>query len=235
MEVVIIRLTPYREKDYIVNALSKEEGIITFRATGALNVKSKFAGKLFLYALVDVELRESKAGHTLTNVESLTNIAKVFTDEKRIIALNIIGEVISKTLKDNDSISEAFPLIKKVLMALSETTKLISLVYLFTTNLLRILGSALVIDRCVNCGNTKSIIGVSFNKGGLICKKCYDEKTITLNAEEIQMLRYGFMINEEELLRHEFSDEAALSLLTLMLTYLEFTHNYKIMSKDLIK
>ena len=55
MEVVIIRLTPYREKDYIVNALSKEEGIITFRATGALNVKSKFAGKLFLYALVDVE------------------------------------------------------------------------------------------------------------------------------------------------------------------------------------
>ena len=70
-----------------------------------------------LYALVDVELRESKAGHTLTNVESLTNIAKVFTDEKRIIALNIIGEVISKTLKDNDSISEAFPLIKSVNVA----------------------------------------------------------------------------------------------------------------------
>ena len=81
MEVVIIRLTAYREKDYIVNALSND-GMITFRANGALNVKSKFAGKLFLYALVDVELRATKAGFTLTNVESLTNMAKIFTDLK---------------------------------------------------------------------------------------------------------------------------------------------------------
>ncbi|OQC10150.1 MAG: DNA repair protein RecO [Tenericutes bacterium ADurb.Bin087] len=235
MEVVIIRLTPYREKDYIINALSKEEGIITFRAPGALNVKSKFAGKLFLYALVDIELRESKAGHTLTNVESLTNMAKVFTDPKRIIALNVVGEVISKTLKDDASITETFTLIKNTLHALSETSKLISLMYLFITNLLRILGSGLVIDRCVSCGDTKNIIGVAFNRGGLICKSCYDDKTTKLTGSDIQILRYGFMISEAELLRHEFSDNEALSLLNLMLMYLEFTYNIKIMSKDLIK
>lgn len=234
MEVVIIRLTAYREKDYIVNALSND-GMITFRANGALNVKSKFAGKLFLYAFVDVELKATKAGFTLTNVESLTNMAKIFTDFKKIITLNIIGEVISKTLKDDDSIIDAFTLVKKTLVSITKTDRQLSLTYLFVTNLLRILGNGLVIDHCVCCGEKTNIIGVSYYEGGLMCKKCVDERSIMLNAEAIKILRYGFMISEDELLRYEFSDVEALPMLTLMLSYLEFTYNFKIMSKDLLK
>jgi len=56
-----------------------------------------------------------------------------------------------------------------------------------------------------------------------------------LNAEAIKILRYGFMISEDELLRHEFDDVEALPMLLLMLSYLEFTYNFKIISKDLLK
>ena len=120
-------------------------------------------------------------------------------------------------------------------MSITKTDRQLSLTYLFVTNLLRILGNRLVIDRCVRCGQKTNIIGVSYYEGGLMCKKCGDERSIMLNAEAIKILRYGFMISEDELLRHEFDDVEALPMLLLMLSYLEFTYNFKIISKDLLK
>lgn len=234
MEVVIIRLTPYREKDYIVNALSNA-GIITFRAPGALGLKSKFAGKLFLYALVEIELRDTKAGQTLSYIESLNNAAKIFSNYDKVIALNFIGEIIQKILKDDDSVKETFSLIKNTLIALSITIHNLSLVYVFLTNLLRVLGLGLVIDRCVYSGAKQNIVGVDLSAGGLVAKGYVKENAILLNAEEVKMLRYGFMINETELLRHEFSDSEVGRLLQIMVVYLETTYNFKILSNELIK
>ncbi len=234
MEVVIIRLTPYREKDYIVNALSND-GIITFRAPGALGLKSKFAGKLFLYALVEIELRDTKAGQTLSYIESLNNAAKIFSHYDKVIALNFIGEIIQKTLKDDDSVKETFTLLKNTLIALSTTTHNLSLVYVFLTNLLRLLGLGLVIDRCVYSGTKQNIVGVDLSAGGLVAKGYVKENAILLNAEEVKILRYGFLINETELLRHEFSDTDVRRLLQIMVVYLETTYNFKILSNELIK
>ena len=181
MEVVIIRLTPYHEKDYIINALSRE-GIITFRAPGALTIKSKFAGQLFLYALVDVEVRKTKAGLTLTNVITLNSAHHILNNSEKMISLNLLGEVMSKTLKDDDSVKDAFPLVQNTLMALSNTTQVHSLIFLFLTNLLRILGLGLVIDRCVISGSQTGIVGVDLYYGGLVSagreKETTDRKSV---------------------------------------------------------
>lgn len=233
MEAIIFRLTPYREKDYIVNAFTAD-GQITFRASGALTVKSKFAGKLFLYALVDIELKETKAGHSLVNIKNLNNVAKLFTNYQHIITLNLLGEIMLRTLKDDDSIKETFPLLKNTLLSLSKTEHLLSLSYLFITNLLRLLGLGFVIDRCVSCGKTDNIIGVSFYDGGLICKECYSPHTMQLNEQQIKMIRYGFMINETQLLRHTFSDEESKDLLRRFIIYIEDTYNFKIVSSELL-
>lgn len=234
MEAIIIRLTPYKEKDYIVNALSNE-GQITFRASGALNVKSNFAGKLFLYALVDVELKETKAGYSLVNIKNLNNIAKIFTDYDKIITLNLIGEIMIRTLKDDETISEAFPLLKNTLLGLATTKHLLSLTYLFITSLLKVLGLGFVVDRCVICKGQEHIIGVSFNDGGLICKNCQNNDTMHLNKENIKKVRYGFMINIEQLFRHEFNDDEIKELVKRFILYLEETYNFKIVSSALLK
>lgn len=233
MEAIIIRLTPYKEKDYIVNAFTGE-GQVTFSASGALNVKSQFAGKLFLYALVDIELKETKAGFSLVSIKNLNYIAKIFTDYQKIITLNLIGEIMIRTLKDDDSISEAFPLLKNTLLGLPNTSKLLSLSYLFITNLLKVIGLGFVIDRCVNCGVKDDIVGVSFYDGGLICKNCRNTDTMVLNEQQIKIIRYGFMINETQLFRHEFADEELKDILKRFIVYLEETYNFKIVSSELI-
>ncbi len=234
MEAIIIRLTPYKEKDYIVNALTME-GLITFRASGALNVKSSFAGKLFLYALVFVELKETKVGYTLVSIKNLNNIAKIFTDYDKIITLNLIGEIMIRTLKDDETIKEAFPLLKNTLTGLATTSNLLSLTYLFLTSLLKVLGLGFVIDRCVICKRQDDIIGISFHDGGLVCKHCQNAFTMHLNEEDIKKVRYGFMINNDQLFRHEFKDEEIKELLQRFILYLEETYNFKIVSSALIK
>lgn len=234
MEVIIVRLTPYKERDYIVNALSVE-GMITFRATGALALKSKFAGKLFLYALVDVELKDSKAGYTLTNVETLNQMSYIFSDYQKIIFLNIFGEIALKTLKDENSIVETFPLFKNVMLALPVTTKLYSLLYLFLANLLRILGLGFVVNRCVYSGRQDQIIGLSYRDGGFVSEKARTNETTLLSPEEIKIVRYAFLINEEQLLRHEFNDEEVLRLTTRLLIHLEETYNFKLISREILK
>lgn len=233
MEVVIIRLTPYREKDYIVNALSRD-GIMTFRAPGALTIKSKFAGQLFLYALVALEVRETKAGLTVTNVETLNSAQHILNSSEKMISLNLIGEVILKTLKDDDSVKDAFLLVKNTLIALGKTNNVHSLIFLFLTNLLRILGLGLVIDRCVISGKQTGIIGVDLYYGGLISEGAQKPTTTLLNEHEIKVLRYGFMIREDQLMRHEFTKSEVYKLTKLMITYLETTYNFKIVANELI-
>jgi DNA repair protein RecO (recombination protein O) len=233
MEVVITRLTPYKEKDYIVNALSAE-GFITFRASGALGVKSKFAGKLFLYAFVDIEVKDTKLGYSLTNIESLNNIAKIFTDYNKIIALNLIGEIIQKTIKDDERAIETFSLVKNVLEGLPTTNHLYSMIYLFISNLLRLLGLGLVVDKCVSCGKKEAIIGVDYYRGGLICGNCANQDTMYLSPESIKILRYAFMIDEEQLFRHEFETQEVKELLKRIIKQIEETYNFKIITNDLL-
>lgn len=233
MEAVIIRLTPYQEKDYIVNALTVK-GFLSFRVRGALNVKSKFAGKLFLYALVDIEVTEGVAGFTLSNIETLNNMAKIFTDYNKIIVLNLIGEIIQRTIKDEDSVIETFTLIRNALHGLPNTSNLLSLCYLFITSLARQLGFGLVVDRCVSCGSKENIIGIDYRRGGLICADCNTGNTQRLDAAQIKTVRYGFMINETQLFRHEFSDEEIRPLLKRMIQYIEEIYDFKIISNDLL-
>lgn len=233
MEAVIIRLTPYKEKDYIVNALSAE-GFLTFRANGVLGVKSKFAGKLFLYALVDIELKDTKTGYSLTNIESLNNTAKILTDYNKIIALNLIGEIIQKTIRDDETAVETFTLVKNTLKGLPTTDRTLSLIYLFITNLLRLLGLGLVIDRCVGCGKKDGIIGVDYYRGGLVCASCANQDTVHLSLDAIKILRYAFMIDEEKLFRHEFTGIEVKDLLKRIIKQLEETYNFKIISNELL-
>lgn len=106
-EVILLRLTPYRENDYIVYGLSKD-GFITFRATGGQKASSSSRTSLLLYSLVNVELRTTKAGFTLTYIKSLVSSASFFSDYEKLAALNLIGEIVSRTVQTEEEARETF-------------------------------------------------------------------------------------------------------------------------------
>lgn len=233
MEVIIIRLTPYREKDYIVNALSME-GQITFRAPGALRLNSKLAGSLTLFNLVDVELASAKAGFLLSGIKSLSAIHKVYLDANKLIALNAIGEISQKLLIDDNSVKETFVLLKEVLLKLPDVKANLSLVYLYITNLLNLLGVKPVTEECVVCKTKTNIVGLDLTLGGFVCATHAGAHTIYMGGKEIDIIRYGFMIDSTQLTRYEFSDEEVTKPLKIMLTYIEDTYGIKLISSELL-
>ncbi len=233
MEVVVIRLTPYREKDYIVNAFSSE-GLITFRAPGALKFNSKLAGSLTLFNVVDVELTSGKTGFILSGVKPISASHKIYLDANKLIALNVIGEISQKLLIEDNSVREAFPLLKAVLLSLVEAKYNLSLIYLYVTNLLSLLGVKLVTDGCVSCHKRVNIVGLDLLEGGFVCSSHASAHTIFLNSHEINIIRYGFMIDESKLMHHEFNDEEVTKVLKVMLSYIEDVYTIKLISSQLL-
>ncbi len=233
MEVVIIRLTPYREKDYIVNALSSE-GIISFRAPGALRLNSKLAGSLTLYNLVDIEVQTGKAGFVLSGIKALSASHKIYLDTNKLVALNVIGEISQKLLIDDDSVRETFILLKEVLLNLPECNYNLSLIYLYITNLLSLLGVKLVTEGCVHCHKRVNIVGLDLSAGGFVCSTHAGAHTIYMGVHEINIIRYGFMIDHTKLVNHEFKDEEVSKVLKLMLTYIEDVYAIKLVSSELL-
>lgn len=233
MEVIITRLTPYQERDYIVNGLTSE-GFITFKAVGTLKPTSSSASHLMLYGLVDVELKETKAGATLTHIKPLFSSIKLFARSEKLTFLSLIGEVVSKVVKDENEVKEIFLLVKETLLYLEKTNNEYSLLFLFIAQLLKKLGLGFKIDGCVYCGRKDNIVGVSFSEGGFVCGTCQKGETQILNKHEIDVFRYAFMINERQLNRHEFSREEVKKFIIRLLFYIEETYNLSFSTKELI-
>lgn len=233
IEAIIIRLTPYRENDYIVNALSND-GFLTFRAVGAQKPNSSSASSLLLYSLVNVELRETKAGYTLTYIKPLLSSSLIFADYDKLAVLNVIGELILKTIKTEEEVKETFLFLKHALFALERATSPFSLLYLYLTGLLKRLGYGFNVNSCVKCGATTNIVGLDTVNGGLVCGTCAREPYMRLDEHTVNIVRYGFMFNETQFLRHEFSKEDVYSLLPVFLLYFEEVYNFRLSSKELL-
>ena len=59
MKVIILSITPYKEKDAIVNAIN-EEGVLSFTAHGVLDIASKNQLVNTPLNVLDIELRNTR-------------------------------------------------------------------------------------------------------------------------------------------------------------------------------
>ena len=53
---IIIKVVPYKESDAIISLLTKEEGVISFKARGVFKINSKTASSLQLFTIGDYTL-----------------------------------------------------------------------------------------------------------------------------------------------------------------------------------
>lgn len=233
MEVIILSLNPYKEKDFIVNALSVD-GFVSFKASGAQSINSKFASKLFVFSLANIELATTKVGYTLTYIQSISSTYRFITNYEKLVTLNLIGEIITRTLKDETVSGEMFSFLKTTILALEHTDNYYSLILLFIAHYLQKTGYGLIINRCANCGIKTNIVGLSLSSGGLVCLN-HAQNAILLSGEEIKIIRYAFMYKEEEMRRHEFTNDEVSRLVNILLTHFEETFNISLLSKEIFK
>lgn len=205
-------MTPYREKDFIITALSPN-GLVSFKAGGLSKPTSKFSGIVTLYALVDAELEEKKTGLLITNAVAISKNYKIISDYNKLSALNFIGEACLRILHDQDDVSQVFLFVKTAILALEQDYDPFSLSFIVIAKLLKAVGYGLNVDSCVRCGAKKDIVAISYLDGGFVCRKDFDRQTChPLSVEALNIIRYAFLVPIDKMLTLKFDNQELITL-----------------------
>ena len=175
MKIIILSLSPYQEKDAIVNAISEEE-YLTFKVHGLYSNNSKNKSLNNVLTIADVEINKSQK----TNNNSLKESSLIFSplsissNLDYLFAINALAEATNKMLEDEEK-PKAYEYLLLAIKALRDNQDPYKVVICYIGRLLKLSGLSLEINRCVRCGSKADIVGFSFIEGGFICQNCLQE------------------------------------------------------------
>lgn len=175
---IITKVVPYKESDAIITLLTKDEGVISFKARGVFKINSKNASSLQLYSIGEYKIESKSDYSNKTLSSSMTEYFPIciYEDLKYSIFLSFINELINY-LKDD--YIESYNLLELAIKNLKNidllTYTLIALKYFLKNN-----GVLFEVDECVNC-HRKTIEVFSYSSGGFLCKKCMIDSNYNIN------------------------------------------------------
>lgn len=174
---VILHAFKYGETSKIVRLLTREHGVLSAIAKGALRPKSKFGARIQVLSSGTAELyvKATRDLQTLAEFDVTVQRAELAHDVKRYAAGMALGELVLRF-----SPAEAHPEIHDLVAAgldhLGEVetgaVDTVALKLLWTA--VRALGFAPSLDSCARCGGGLPTGAVTFSvdDGGLLCTRC---------------------------------------------------------------
>ncbi len=213
LEGIVLRITPFKEKDAMVNLLTAS-GTFSFLARGIMSLDSKNAASLTQYAYSRFEFSEGKStGLSLKNGTLIRSYDASFKSLDRLAALSLLGELTLHGVGEEES-SAIFPYFKNALEAIESGFDILTTVIVFFAQVLKAAGYGLEVGHCVFCDTTKDIVAVSYLDGGFVCNNCLDTETMhPADARYLKIIRYLFMVSPEDIRRVSFLKEECLGIL----------------------
>ena len=139
-EGIIIRRINYKEADRIITIFSKKSGKISIKAAGVRRITSRRSPHIELLNLSNFNLYQGKGMPVLTEVDSIENFSDLKKDLIKIMAAFHVCELIDGLCAENQENVEIFNLLQQTLRKISTQKSLVSVVYEFEIELLRLLG-----------------------------------------------------------------------------------------------
>ncbi len=228
MRVVVISITPYKEKDGIVNAISSDESI-TFLVRGLLGPNSKNAALNTNLVIADIELQEGNFKYpVLKSSTIISSPIKLTNDYYYLGSLMLINEATKNLLQDEEKVSIFNDLVDTI-----DTLKNISdpwmpmLIYL--AKIFKISGYEFEVNKCVFCGNKKDIRTFSFSDGGFVCSSCLNEDTEReFSKEQMLLLRSIFNAKNSNVGSPHCTKENALFILNKFVTFINDSYGFSL-------
>ena len=231
---IILSETNYSESSKILNVLTDKFGLIGIMSKGCRNVKSKLRGvsRKLIYGTFHIYYKE-KGLSTLISVDVKNSFSKTMMDLEKISYASFMLDLVYQVLKQNDS-PEIFQLLKDVLIKLEEGIPPLPLTNILELKLLDYLGVSPNIDSCCHCGSTKSIVTLSSEQGGYICKDCYDNEPL-VSEKTIKMIRMYYYVEVGSITKLEVSKDVTKEINSFLDDYYDRFTGLYIKSKDFIR
>ena len=235
MEVIILRVTPYKEKDGIIEAISSE-GTMSFLLRGLLDPKSKNSPLNNPLTIADVEISEGKYKYPVVKSSMvLVNPINLQYDLTYLAVMMTISEATINLLTDEEK-GHIFRFLYQTIIDLKNGTDPVSICISYLAKILKISGYDFGVNECIMCGSKKNIVTFSFNDGGFICGECYTPDIPKLfNKNQMLILREAFKSEATHVEKGETTDDERVFVLHKFFEFIFDSYNYKMKSKDLFK
>lgn len=234
IEGIVLSETNYSESSKILNILTKEYGLIGIMSKGCRNMKSKLRGvsRKMLYGTFHIYYKE-KGLSTLISVDVINSFSKTLMDLERISYASFLLDLTTQVVKQNDS-EKIFDLLKDTLIKIEEGLNPLNLTNILEMKLLDYLGVTPSIDACSNCGSDKQIITLSSDKGGYICKNCYQNEPL-VSDKTIKMIRMYYYVDIKNITKLDVSSEVTKEINEFLEDYYDRYTGLYMKSKDFMK
>lgn len=189
---VVLKRRNFHEADRILTIFTKKLGKISARARGVRKTKSKLAGHLEPYMLVDMRLAEGVTWYTLTEAQIIEAFPKLRLNLKQTSAAYYVGELVTLLFQDNDPHPRIFNLLVEMLGML-EQGKNGLLLPSFLWHVMAEIGYSPELFYCVKCAKklTQNDLYFSHSLGGFLdgLHRSEDPTAQPVLPETVKLLR----------------------------------------------
>ena len=197
LEGIVLKETLYSETSKVMQVLTKDYGLISVIAKGALSPKSNLRALTipFLYGEFDLTYKENKLSVLKGGkLKKLYGSSK--NDLKLYAYLSFLSEITYSVLKENND-KEIFKIYKAGLDKLDEGLNYEVIKDIILFKYLNFLGITPNLDVCSKCNNENEFVAIDGKRGGFICSSCYtNERKVSKNFRKIIQRFIDVDINE---------------------------------------
>jgi DNA repair protein RecO (recombination protein O) len=234
VEGIILNVTPYGETSKIINVFTKEYGIIGIMAKGAFSIKSKYRSttEKLTYGSFNIYYKKDKLS-TLSSVDVINPLKKIRSDILLISYASYICDLVSQVLKQSSDKCIYDDFINS-LLKIEEGINPVVITNILEVKLLDYLGVGLNLTSCINCGNKKDIVTLSSEKGGLICKNCYNGESI-IPISYVKVLNMYYLVDIKSISKLSLKDDVINEINKFINSYYDDYTGLYLKSKDFLK
>ena len=236
MEIIVLSSTKYKEKDSIINAISKD-GPVSFRARGSLDPKHAMTWINNVLTVADVELLEGKYKYPILNSASLISSSITGSDSlEYLFAISALAEITKDALLDEDK-HRVYDHLIEATRALRKNKDPLMVNLLYLAKCIAIGGAEPNVDGCVYSGKTTDIVAFSFDDGGFVSRDYINENiALDLSPNQLKLIRYCFKAPDFSCVQSDkYSKEDKNKVLDKFVDFIDHNIGAKITATDYLK
>ena len=230
----IISSTPYRESSLIMQIFTKEYGLISVIGKGVKSLKSPLRALTlpYTYGYFYLYYKEGKMS-ILKDVDLIDPLLNIHEDIISISYVNYLADLTSQVYKESMD-SHLFSLFIETILKINEGLNPAVLTNILEVKYLPMLGVGLSLDACIQCGSQKEIVTIDGDRGGLLCKNCYQNERI-VPLEVLKLLRMFQYVDIKKIKKIDIKKEYQQEIDSFLNRYYERYTGIYIHSKEFIK
>ena len=234
VEGIVLNVTPFKETSKIINVYTKKYGVIGIIAKGAMNVKSKIrsASQRLTYGNFNIYYKKDKLS-TLVSIDIVNPFKKIKGDITLISYATYISDLVYQVVKQTNS-NKIYDIFINSLLKIEEGLDPMVITNILEVKLLDYLGVGLNLTSCMVCGNKKGIVTLSSEKGGLICKNCYQNERI-IPIGYVKLLNMYYLVDISSINKLDIKKEMVIEINNFLTNYYDDYTGLYIKSKSFLK